>query len=282
MKIRYTTGEFAALCGVKKDTLFHYDAIGLLKPAYVGENGYRYYTLNQFKSFDTISILKQAGTPLEEIRAYLNSSDPRQSLALLKEKLAALQREEQRIRMMQQSLRQTVASIQEGVHCECGVLRLQELPEQYLIATPTHFDRQPDEKAMLALLRDHFAYCEKGCYGERFQAGTIIFREHLLSGVFVEDCYFNPLPEKVQDPRLLIKPAGLYAVMYHQGDYDTLPDACRLLLREIAARGCRAAGDLYEDDVIDYFWENNPSRYVLKLSVPVVPLENVRTAQEAR
>ena len=29
-KHRFKTAEFAALCGVKKDTLLHYDHIGLL------------------------------------------------------------------------------------------------------------------------------------------------------------------------------------------------------------------------------------------------------------
>ena len=43
------TGEFASLCGVTKDTLFHYDDIGLLKPARVGENGYRLYGLYQLR-----------------------------------------------------------------------------------------------------------------------------------------------------------------------------------------------------------------------------------------
>ena len=40
-KHRFKTAEFAALCGVKKDTLLHYDHIGLLKPQWVGENGYQ-------------------------------------------------------------------------------------------------------------------------------------------------------------------------------------------------------------------------------------------------
>ena len=39
----FKTSSFAALCGVKKDTLLHYDHIGLLQPHSIGENGYRYY-----------------------------------------------------------------------------------------------------------------------------------------------------------------------------------------------------------------------------------------------
>lgn len=38
-----TTGEFAAAKGVSKDTLFHYDDIGLFCPEKVSENGYRLY-----------------------------------------------------------------------------------------------------------------------------------------------------------------------------------------------------------------------------------------------
>lgn len=45
-----TTGEFAALMGVSKHTLFHYDDIGLFSPEYVAENGYRMYSLYQLET----------------------------------------------------------------------------------------------------------------------------------------------------------------------------------------------------------------------------------------
>ncbi|HET9160675.1 MAG TPA: MerR family transcriptional regulator, partial [Caulobacteraceae bacterium] len=40
---RFTVKQLAKLSGVSVRTLHHYDEIGLLKPAAVGENGYRYY-----------------------------------------------------------------------------------------------------------------------------------------------------------------------------------------------------------------------------------------------
>lgn len=63
-KHRFKTAEFAALCGVKKDTLLHYDHIGLLKPQWVGENGYRYYSARQIPTYDLIATLRRLGTPL--------------------------------------------------------------------------------------------------------------------------------------------------------------------------------------------------------------------------
>ena len=50
-----TTGEFAALMGVSKHTLFHYDDIGLFSPEYVAENGYRMYSRYQLETLDEIS-----------------------------------------------------------------------------------------------------------------------------------------------------------------------------------------------------------------------------------
>ncbi|WP_349948617.1 MerR family DNA-binding transcriptional regulator [Lacrimispora sp. BS-2] len=47
-----TTSEFAKACGVSKYTLFHYDNIGILKPEYVNDKGYRFYSLKQFSTFD--------------------------------------------------------------------------------------------------------------------------------------------------------------------------------------------------------------------------------------
>ncbi len=65
------TGEFAAFCGVDKKTLFHYDAIGLLKPAAVRENGYREYRPEQIHDMDMIKIFQASGYTLSEIRQML-------------------------------------------------------------------------------------------------------------------------------------------------------------------------------------------------------------------
>ena len=93
----FKTAEFAALCGVRKDTLLHYDHIGLLKPQWVGENGYRYYAAQQLRTYDLIAALRRLGTPLAEIRDYLTRRSPQALLALLEEKEAQLAEERRRL-----------------------------------------------------------------------------------------------------------------------------------------------------------------------------------------
>ena len=73
-----TTGEFAALMGVSKHTLFHYDDIGLFSPEYVAENGYRMYSRYQLETLETILMLRDLGMPLKEIRQFLQVRSPKE------------------------------------------------------------------------------------------------------------------------------------------------------------------------------------------------------------
>lgn len=83
LKDYFTTGEFAHLCNVKKQTLFHYDDIGILSPEIVGENGYRYYSYTQLEVFSTIAMLKELDMPLADIKRYLDHRSPAAFIALL-------------------------------------------------------------------------------------------------------------------------------------------------------------------------------------------------------
>ena len=42
-----TTGEFARIMRITKETLFHYDEIGVFQPELTQTNGYRYYSIYQ-------------------------------------------------------------------------------------------------------------------------------------------------------------------------------------------------------------------------------------------
>ena len=62
-----SAGRFAALVGTTKETLFHYDEIGLFVPKRREANGYRYYAMDQMETFDVIGMLRELGMPLAEI-----------------------------------------------------------------------------------------------------------------------------------------------------------------------------------------------------------------------
>lgn len=269
MKNYYKISEFAALCGLSRDTLLHYDRIGILKPAFVAPSGYRYYTLSQFTTVDLIAVLKASGTPLSEIKGYLQNADVPTGIRLLESKVQDLRARRAEIDRMLQSLEQTLDAMREGEESVCGRLRLTRLEERYLIATPTGYRSPPTERQFARTMQAHFAACEQCGLGAGFQAGGIIPRERALEGRFLEAYYFSPLPGPVEHPHLWICPAGTWAVYYYQGGYDELPAAYALFLEELERRGLRLAGDVYEQDVINYLSVTDPARYVLRLSAPV-------------
>ncbi len=67
----YTVNTLAKLSGVSVRTLHFYDEIGLLKPAFYGENNYRYYEEEQLLLLQQILFYKELGFPLNEIREIL-------------------------------------------------------------------------------------------------------------------------------------------------------------------------------------------------------------------
>jgi len=78
----YRVGEVARLSGVSIRTLHHYDELGLLRPAYVGPNGYRYYGKEELLRLQQILFHRELGLSLGEIGRILDAPDFNRAAAL--------------------------------------------------------------------------------------------------------------------------------------------------------------------------------------------------------
>ncbi|MBH5338175.1 MerR family transcriptional regulator [Streptomyces pactum] len=69
----FTIGEFAKHGSVSVRMLRHYDAIGLLSPAYTAPGtGYRYYQAAQLARLNRVIALKELGFTLDQVRSILD------------------------------------------------------------------------------------------------------------------------------------------------------------------------------------------------------------------
>ena len=264
----FTTGQFAKLCRTTKETLFHYDSLGLLKPARLGENGYRYYAASQFFDFDLIAALREAGCSLKEIRSYMAHREPRAFSQLLRENEPKLLQERQKLERMRRILQNGVESTEEAHQGTPGVPWLEEQPEGWYIATPAT-GQVGAVKDLIRNLQDHLAYCDSTGLGEELAVGSIVTRESLLRGDFRESYYSSKLSHPASSPRLYKKPAGLYACILHQGPYERLTETYPIVLRFIQSQGCRIAGDSFETDLISYLGTEQEEDFILKLEIQV-------------
>lgn len=87
-----TIGEFSRLSRISARMLRHYDAMGLLRPEAIGENGYRYYRQEQLAALLRIRRLNGYGFPLSEVGELLALSDG-ELLPRLQERAEALREE---------------------------------------------------------------------------------------------------------------------------------------------------------------------------------------------
>src|SRR3954471_16425341 len=71
----YTVKQVAAMSGVSVRTLHFYDERGLLKPARVGANGYRFYEEPQLLTLQQILFYRELGFELKRIKEILGRAD---------------------------------------------------------------------------------------------------------------------------------------------------------------------------------------------------------------
>src|SRR5579864_8925103 len=78
----YTVKQVAAMSGVSVRTLHFYDETGLLKPAYLGANGYRFYEEPQLLILQQILFYRELGFELKRIKQILGRGDFQKVAAL--------------------------------------------------------------------------------------------------------------------------------------------------------------------------------------------------------
>jgi DNA-binding transcriptional MerR regulator len=71
----YTVKKLAGMSGVSVRALRFYDEVGLLKPAYVGANGYRFYEEAQLLTLQQILFYRELGFELKQIKKILSRPD---------------------------------------------------------------------------------------------------------------------------------------------------------------------------------------------------------------
>jgi DNA-binding transcriptional MerR regulator len=112
----YTVKKLATLSGVSVRTLHFYDEVGLLKPAYVGANGYRFYEEAQLLTLQQILFYRELGFELKQIHQILGRSDF--------DKVAALQSHRKVLQKNLARTRKLIVTIDKTIEHLKGTLKM--------------------------------------------------------------------------------------------------------------------------------------------------------------
>lgn len=103
----YTVKKLSELSGATVRSLHFYEEIGLLKPAYYGSNGYRYYEEKELLQLQQILFFKELGFTLKQIQKVLGKDDFDQLSALYSHK-KSLNQEWEKIGLLLKTIDKTI------------------------------------------------------------------------------------------------------------------------------------------------------------------------------
>lgn len=239
-----TIGEFSRLCRVSPRMLRHYDALGLLRPREVGENGYRYYAQAQLSDWVRIERLKDYGFPLGAIPALLELDE-----AGLLEKLR-LQRDTLRQKLAQQ--RQQLRRLETDISHMEGTKIMENQYHAILMEDPALTVFSVRKTIGTAQYHELFEELRK-------EAAKRGLKQMGLVQMLYHSQEFDPNSSDVEaqmvvteGPNTTVKPAYTCVAVEHKGSYEGLRLAYEALCGWLALhpeyRVCGPAMERYLND----------------------------------
>ncbi|QQQ76131.1 TipAS antibiotic-recognition domain-containing protein [Saccharothrix sp. 6-C] len=108
----WSIAQVARMSKVTSRTLRHYDAIGLLEPAWIGGNGYRYYEREQLLRLQRILLLRDLGLGLDTVAEVLDGRH--RTVDVLRNHARWLAAEQDRLAKLARTVSRTIEELEGG------------------------------------------------------------------------------------------------------------------------------------------------------------------------
>ncbi|MFE8701508.1 MerR family transcriptional regulator [Cytobacillus sp. FJAT-54145] len=265
-----TTGEFAKLCKVNKQTLFYYDQIGLLSPVMKNEKGYRLYSIHQIELFFVIDLLKDIGMSLNDIQQYMQNKSPENFLTLMYQKREEIKKKRQEIEAKEKMIEAKIALMEEAQHLDFQTVTLKNLPEAALYLS-RNIENVSNEE-FVEVVSDFINELNVHHLDTGYPIGVITKREHVLKGEYSNYSYLyieQPTPKAGHPYFTAVK--GVFLIGYHVGDEKTIHNTYKRLLSEMERRNMVLGDYVYEEYIYDTVVKDNKEHYVTKIMLQCIP-----------
>ena len=261
----FSVGDFAEFSRTTRDTLHHYDKIGLLSPMSRGENKYRYYSSGQLAMINVIRTLQELGLPLAEIKILKDNRTPENvSSTLLRqiEKIDLKISEWVRARKLLLMFQKT---INEVLNVDEEAITIQFMPaEAIILGDLNDYSRgRNDYDALLSFYHNiskkypdlNLNYPVWGFFSkERIKRGDWRWPERYY--------FYNP---EGYDKR----PAALYAIGYTRGGYGQCGNLYNRIIDYIDRNNFEICGDTFEEYPLNEFSISDDTNYLIRVMITV-------------
>ncbi len=262
-----STGELARVMDITKHTLFHYDEIGLFKPEYVDENGYRMYSMDQMEMLDTILILRDLQLPLKEIKKFIENRNQEAALECFAERQKQIDEEIKKLKALNHWLDLKKKSIEENKEIDDTAILIKKYPERYYLSMTVDEENSNFYKVTNEMISD-FIRQEKHAF---YQVAYIQYTKDILKEN--DDLYTNVsllLLDRPQKHSYKVLPQGNYLVAYHKGHWNTIGKTLKKML-EFQKSHHLVCDDFYiEHYIVDNFLVENIEDYITEIAIRII------------
>ena len=266
-EIYFTTGDFAKLCEVTKQTLFHYDHIGLLHPAHKDDKGYRYYSYTQFDAMYVIESLKQMEMPLREIKDFISVTTPDTMIELFKEKSRKISEKIDHLARIQNTIEKKIAITEQAVNTNFDEIALTETDVEYLYLSAPLSNHDDDDNR--AAISDFYKVCMRELH-EKYSIGAMIKIDDIVHNDYESFEYLFAKTDYTVKLPLIKHEKTLQVIGYHTGQYENVSGTYDAIFKFIDDNHLKAVDYLYAEPVLDRISVNDSDKYVTKITIPVV------------
>lgn len=267
---RFTISQFAAIHGTTKRTLMWYDEMGILKPAFVGENGYRYYTYMQSSALETILMLRELNVSIEEIRAFMLNRSAASMERLMQEKIIEVERSIAKLKNIQKALESRHQDMMTLLQIDLDEIRIVEKGKSCLAVVPVPDENTADEitetqieKVIEETKRRQVHRLHDAVYG------SMISVEKLYQGDFEHyDAMYLEIPNPASKKGLHIQPGGKYLRAFCKGSWDRLPNRYREILAYAKRQGLLLYDYSYETGLNESVVSDR-NDYITQIEIPI-------------
>lgn len=258
-----TIKEFSILTHTSIDTLKYYDRIGLLKPALIGQNKYRYYLPEQSLILTRILFDTRAKIPLKEIKDSLYNKNPDEVISHYESVYVNMSLSADELASMQGSINNMKFYYDlTKIHSECTLFPLY-LPEWFMLRSPairlkTEYTSSESDIANQLFLR--------GFYNGRwphYLLGAYIEPANISGSSITETAYFLKIdhPEEFSKKEITFVRKGVWICMLMKVKGKGLSQILQEYLTKLKTEHIEIEGGILVMDIINSLLTLNPSNY---------------------
>ncbi len=260
----------AKLHNMTLKTLRYYDEIDLLKPIYTDENnGYRYYSTEQFEQLNTIHYLKELGFSLKEIKGHLDHRNIEGFLILLEEQKRLTEEKIKKLEQINSRFQNRIKDIKRARAIkELDVPFIKRMEERRIVRLMERISSEPELEVSLRQLESQSNRSSSifiGGVGLTLSINNIVnnkFNEYNSIFILIEE-------DDIQSPLVATIPEGMYVCIYYNGNHSASPEHYRALLNFINDNGFEIIGDSIERTIIDHYISGSKEDYLTEIQIPI-------------